>query len=417
MMTGWTRLAWPALLCAGLLAGITGCGTAGTPMKGGSGHQGRPSAAGQGGPPASKAGTRGGGGKGTTTGTPARKTDASGLAADAGLTPNLHVVGFAVNARHASFEAVSLAPHLVSEVAPFWYSVQTTGTIKTMKTPATEVWAHKNGVPLMPLFNNAGSKSGVLIDAAARQRAVANIVSIVKKNNYDGASVDFQGLNAAPAVRVGLVSFVSSLASQLHAAGKRVTVNIIPTHQATAQHGAYNETALAKSADQIILMAYDRHSTGSPPGPVAPMPWVKQAVRHALSVGVKPSQLLLGVANYGYDWPQGSTKAATVSYAQVTKMHAKPIWDPASGEYHFTYTKNGATHEVWFEGTRSLAEKVALAKSSKLSGIAIWRLGYDNAQYWTALGKIVGPNVPKGGTVQGRPMARGGTGSATGRAG
>ena len=248
MMTRWTRPALPVLLCAGLLAGAAGCGTAGTPMKGRPAQRGGTTSRGR------HAGTP----KTTTTKgkTPAKKTDRSGLAADVGLTSTsgLHVVGFAVNARHASFEAVSKVPHLVSEVAPFWYSVEPTGAIKTMKTPATETWAHKNGVPLMPLFNNARSSSGVLTDPAARQRAVANIVALVKKDNYDGASVDFQGLNATPAVRTGLVSFVSTLASQLHAAGKRVTVNIIPTQQATAQNGAYNETALAKSADQIILM-------------------------------------------------------------------------------------------------------------------------------------------------------------------
>jgi spore germination protein len=167
---------------------------------------------------------------------------------------------------------------------------------------------------------------------------------------------------------------------------------------------------------RFILMAYDRHATGSPPGPVAPMPWVKQAVSHAIAVGVKPSQLLLGVANYGYDWPQGSTNAATVSYAQISKMNVKPIWDAASGEYHFTYTKNGITHQVWFEGTRSMSEKVSLAKAQKLSGIAVWRLGYDNTKWWSALANQVGNSVPKGGTVQGRPMAgRSGTGTASGR--
>jgi spore germination protein len=333
-----------------------------------------------------------------------------------GGSGQVHVVGFAVNASDASFEAVKSVPHLVSEVAPFWYSVQSSGAVKAMKTPATETWAHKNGVPLMPLFNNANSESAVLTSSSTRQRAVSNIVSIVKQQNYDGASIDFQGLNDTPTVRAGLVSFMSSLASQLHAAGKRVTVNIIPTQSNTGAHGAYNETALAKSADQLILMAYDRHSTGSPPGAVAPLPWVKQGVSSAVAAGVKRSQLLLGVANYGYDWPQGSTNAATVSYAQVTaqikKTNVKPIWDAASQEYHFTYTKNGATHQVWYEGTRSLAQKVSLAKSEKLSGIAVWRLGYDNAAWWTALGKQVGNKVPKGGTVEGRPMARGsGTGT------
>jgi spore germination protein len=396
------RATWvlSGFVCAGIVAATAGCGTAGTPMK-------RPAA----GTSRQHRTTSPKGGAGRPA--PARPPRGSvGLP----LSRPLHVVGFAVNARHASFEAVASVPHLVSEVAPFWYSVQSDGTVTAMKSAQTEVWAHRHSVPLMPLFNNAGSKAAVLLSAASRAKAVANIASIVKANNYDGASVDFQGLPAGAAVRSGLSQFVSALATRLHAQGKRLTVDVIPTRQATAAHGAYDETALAKSADQIVLMAYDRHATGSPPGPVAPMPWVREAVRHALALGVKPAQLLLGVANYGYDWPAGSTNAATVGYAQIAAMGVRPIWDAVSGEYHFTYVKHGTRHIVWYEGTRSLAEKVALAKAKALSGIAIWRLGYDNAQYWTALGRLTGPNVPKGGTVVGRPMPAGtGTGTPTGR--
>lgn len=379
------------LLCTGLGAAMAGCGATGTPMRRPTAPKGLPK------------------GRAPRAAAPAAR-GAPGLPAQP-----LHVVGFAVNARHASFEAVSQVPHLVSEVAPFWYSVQPDGSVTAMKAAETEAWAHRHGVPLMPLFNNAKSSSAVLIDAAARRRAVANIAAIVRANHYDGASVDFQGLAATPAVRSGLSSFVTALAARLHAMGKRVTVDVIPTRQATAMHGAYDEAALGKAADQVVLMAYDRHADGSPPGPVAPMPWVRQAVRHALAVGLKPGQILLGVANYGYDWVVGSTKAATVGYAQVQQMGVRPIWDAAAGEYHFTYTKNGQRHIVWYEGTRSLGEKVALAKANHLSGIAIWRLGYDNAQYWTALGRLTG-NVPKGGTVMGRPMRPGtGTGTPTGR--
>jgi len=243
-MTSPARWLVPSLLSAGLLLSLAGCGigTAGRPMnkantsthKGGAG---RPSTATHGSSTRSKA-------RSGAAGTPS--------AASTGL----HVVGFAVNARHASFQAVQNVPHLVSEVAPFWYSVLPTGGVKEMTNATTRSWATSHGVPLMPLFNNAGSRSGVLIDATARTTAVANIAAIVKKENYDGASVDFQGLNATPAVRAGLVTFTSQLASRLHGMGKRLTVNIIPTAQATAASGAYNEAALAKSADQIILMTW-----------------------------------------------------------------------------------------------------------------------------------------------------------------
>jgi spore germination protein len=317
----------------------------------------------------------------------------------------LHVIGFAVSSSHRSFAAVaSTGQPVLTEVAPFWYGITATGALESKVSPTTVKWVKGKRLAVMPLFNNARGNHQVLLTPKARSTAVANIASVVQKKGYAGASIDFQLLPNTTAVREGYSQFLAQLGRRLHAMHKTLTANIIPTLQATASHGAYDEAAMAKSVDQIILMAYDRHASGSPPGPVAPIPWVRAGIEHAIAQGVRPNQLYLGVASYGYDWPQGSTNASTVGYRQIAAMHAKPIWDPASGEYHFTYTKNGTTHTVWYEGPRSAAAKVRLAKAKGLYGIAIWRLGYENAAYWTQLKSTLGRVAKAGSRATGAPV-------------
>lgn len=386
-MTAWLRWGVATSVLTGLAVSLAGCGAAGRPDTGhGTARTDRRVTA-----PKQR-------GRGAMRGSPGQPTTTRGL----------HVMGFAVNSKHASYTAVESQPQLLSEVAPFWYSVHKDGSVKEMPNPTTLSWVSKNKIPLMPLFNNAMAQYDVLLSPGTRTTAANNITQLVLKNDYDGASVDFQGLPDKANVRLGLDAFVTTLASDLHSHGKRLTVNLIPTAQATASNGAYDEAVLAKNADQIILMAYDKHSSGSPAGPVAPMPWVRGAVEEALSRGVKPGQIYLGVANYGYDWVQGTTKATTVGYAQVKAMNATPVWDATSGEYHFTYTKSGATHVVWYEGTRSLAQKVDLARTKSLYGIAIWRLGYEDTAYWKTLGNLIG-TPPKSGRPKARPVTKGHT--------
>ena len=365
-MTTWLRWGVTASILGSIAVSLAGCGAAGRPHR--HAKTDRSVTA-----PKQR-------GRGSMKGSPGQPNTTRGL----------HVMGFAVNSRHASYAAVSSQPQLLSEVAPFWYSVQKDGSLKMMKNPTTLSWVKKHRIPLMPLFNNAMAQYDVLLTPKLRTTTANNITQLVLKNGYDGASVDFQGLPNKATVRNGLDAFVTQLATDLHKNHKRLTVNLIPTGQATASNGAYNEAVLAKNADQIILMAYDKHSSGSPAGPVAPITWVRSAVHEAMARGVKPGQIYLGVANYGYDWVKGTTKATTVGYSKVQAMHAHPIWDAASGEYHFTYTKGGKPHVVWYEGTRSLAQKVDLARVKHLHGIAIWRLGYENAAYWKTLGHLIG---------------------------
>ncbi|MCL6520858.1 MAG: glycoside hydrolase family 18 [Firmicutes bacterium] len=272
---------------------------------------------------------------------------------------------------------------LISYLAPFWYKVNADGSLVDMSEADLKKFARDNKIQLQPLFTNAGGNDAVLLDPSARARAVENIVAAVQKNGYAGASVDFQLLE--PPSRAGLSAFVAALSQRLHALGKVVTVDVIPRLSSNGPRSAYDYAALGKSADQVVLMTYDRHSEGSPPGSVAPLAWVDAAVREALTM-IPPDKIILGLAAYGYDWPSGSTQARSIPLKNIPK--GPHIRRTPAGVPYYTYTAaDGTLHEVWFEDPTSIVKKIQIAKRYGLHGLAVWRVGYETAAFWNAIRK------------------------------
>ncbi|MDI3299039.1 MAG: glycosyl hydrolase family 18 protein [Bacillota bacterium] len=272
---------------------------------------------------------------------------------------------------------------LISYLAPFWYKVNADGSLVDMSEADLKKFARDNKIRLQPLFTNAGGNNTVLLDPAARAKAVENVVAAVQKNGYAGASVDFQLLD--PGARAGLSAFVAALSQRLHALGKVVTVDVIPALTSNGAQSAYDYAALGKSADQVVLMTYDRHSEGSPPGSVAPLAWVDAAVREAIAA-IPPDKVILGLAAYGYDWPQGSTQARSIPLKNIPK--GPQIRRTPAGVPYYTYVAaDGTRHEVWFEDATSIVKKIQIAKRYGLHGLAIWRVGYETAAFWSAIRK------------------------------
>ncbi len=168
-----------------------------------------------------------------------------------GTTP-LRVIGFFTeDASQKGLVAIGRDPKAISDLSPWWYTLNSDGSVKDTSTPATRSWASSHGVPVVPLVTNGGEYN-VLTDNTAMHTAIQNLTTLVQKNNYDGLNVDFQGLPFQ--ARTGLNAFVDELSHNLHAMNKTIAVDIIPTQAQTGSHGAYDEVTLSHYADQLVLM-------------------------------------------------------------------------------------------------------------------------------------------------------------------
>ena len=419
--------------------GMTGAGTTGnTGMTGGAAGTGFMGATGtRGGTGATGMGTSGmtatRGGKGTTgmgthtgatgmTGASRTRTGGKGMLGAAGTTGTgarkpLSVIGFFTeDASKKGLTALGRDPKAVSDLSPWWYTLKADGTVVDKSTATTRAWASAHKVPLVPLVTNGG-ESKVLEDGTAMRTAVEKLTQIAHKNNYAGLNVDFQGLPAT--ARSGLNAFVDELAHNLHAMHKTLAVDIIPTQAQTGAGGAYDEHTLAAYADRLVLMTYDRHDDTSAAGPVSPHNWVVSAVQHALQSGVPAKKILLGVNSYGYDWNTSTGKGTTIGQAQAAALPAKDQhYSAATREIRVTYTKGGVQHVVYYGGRKALSDKIAIAKKYKLSGIAIWKIGYENQAFWQELLKKNGDaasGAATSGAAAGSAASHTRTGHGTGK--
>lgn len=173
-------------------------------------------------------------------------------------------------------------------------------------------------------------------------------------------------------------------AERMNALGYPVSVALAPKTSA-GQKGLLYEgkdyRGLGQAADHVLLMTYEWGYKYGPNMAVAPLSMVRQVVDYAVTE-IPPEKIMLGIPNYGYDWPlpfvQGTTEALTVGNVVAVQIavrnDARIQFDPVAASPFFRYTREGTAHEVWFEDVRSLKEKFELVKEYGLRGCGYWQI-------------------------------------------
>ncbi len=274
-------------------------------------------------------------------------------------------------------------------VMPFWYSVHPDGSIENRGSrPDVVAFAHANGVLVVPLMNNAktGTSAGFLVSPAARQEAAAEIKALVEKNAYDGIHIDFEIL--PPGWKDQLTSFIAELRASL-GPSKHLSIAVFPRVDVSFEvSGIYDYAALSGFCDFIVIMGYDHHYAGGPPGPVSAYDWVEKNIVYALEQGVPADKTVVAVGGYGYDWPTGgmATDIPSRWIADFARSRGAVLqWDGTSQNPYFTYYQGRNRHEVWYQDERVMAQRIEQARHYKLRGLALWRLGYETPQTWSVL--------------------------------
>ncbi len=300
------------------------------------------------------------------------------------------VLGFFVNwdtPGVESFPSLQRNHQAIDTVSPFWYTVTSNGDLATKfggSESEVSQFVRQHGQQLVPLINNDKTNSAMLTDPNIRHRAVENIVALVQKNNYSGVNIDFEFIPAW--TKDGFTIFIRELSQKLHARGKQLHISVFPQVDVPQElNGAYDYASLAPYVDKMIIMTYDNHWSTGPAGPVAPIKWVEENIINALRY-IPAKKLLLGIANYGYDWPstgKGQDIAAKKAIELAERKNARVQWNSEAGVPYFYYKdSNGVQHQVWFESSYSLDLKLNLVNKYNLQGIAIWRLGNEEDRFW-----------------------------------
>lgn len=302
------------------------------------------------------------------------------------------VLGFYVNwlSNHAnSQEALKNNWQTLDMVAPFWYTLNPDGSIVERygghQYEVSSV-AKNRDIEVLPLINNNQKNNMILIDPETRKKAVANVVQLIEKNDYDGVNIDFEFIPTW--TRQGYTAFVKLLSQKLPD-DKTLTISVFPKIDVPLNiQGAYDYRALAPYIDRMVIMSYDNHWGSGPAGPIAPIDWVEENIKYALEY-VPADKILMGVANYGYNWSKGNGTdlSAKGAYKLAQEKGVNIEWHEKYQTPYFNYTENDTEHEVWFENNHSTAFKLDLVQKYNLQGIAIWRLGNGTTKFWDIIDK------------------------------
>jgi len=291
-----------------------------------------------------------------------------------------------------SSQSLTANVKLIGETSPFWFDMTAKGNLSELAgsgDAALLAAVTAGGANTLPTITNHfdGKRAHRMLRSDATRTAHATaIADLVAARDYDGIDIDYENLR--PADRARFTAFATTLATKLHGQGKLLSLTLMSRTATVAYSGASaeNYAALGLVADRIRVMAYDYHYAGSRPGPVAPMPWVREVVSYAASQ-VDPAKLELGAPLYGFMWTRGQRLATSVTYvkaralarAQSARIHFHATYQEPYAHWH---RKHHPRVEMWFEDGRAIDAKLALADEFHLAGVCMWRLGGEDPDVW-----------------------------------
>ncbi len=303
-----------------------------------------------------------------------------------------------------SFADLQAHARSIETVYPTYYECEPGGGIAGHDEPVIDAYARAHHIPLLPRFScqDGPTVHAILTEPGLRARTLAGLYALASNPSYAGLSLDLENDGALD--REALTSFVSQLAAELHAAGRRLTVVVdgVTHDDPRRSTGFYNDTALAAVADNVFVLAWGSHWAGSASGPLAPLPWVRQVAAYFASLP-NPGRFVLAAPMYGLDWEQPPGNAAGVpagqagsavapqatadQYAGVVALAhatgAKPLRDRSVDELTFAYTRAGVTHRVWYMDARAIRDRLAAGRDRGLK-VGVWRLGGEDQGLWAS---------------------------------
>jgi len=314
-------------------------------------------------------------------------------------------VGFYVSWDENSRE--SLADHVdqLDVVSPQWLALAgPKGELEITSDPQARaiIGSAKKPPSILPGIHNAKNgvfngpaADAVILNPAARNRLVQNLVDLAPKRGYAGYVFDLE--NLSPAATQAYPGLVAQARAALKPLGREVWVT------APFADESWPLKRLQAASDALVLMAYDQHWGTGKPGPAAGQEWFEHELSQRMAE-LDPNHTVLALGAYGYDWtlPKGDDpgKADAVTFNEATQIAhdsgAQPTMDDTELNPHFDYDADGRRHTVWFLDASTLFNQIKVADGFRPMGFALWRMGGEDQLNWKLLRHNFGQVSPQG---------------------
>src|SRR5580700_9868313 len=244
-------------------------------------------------------------------------------------------------------------------------------------------------LPMMGMLDNydgavwrIDEMAALLANPDARRFLVRNVTEYAVEAHQSGIVVDFE--EVPDASQAHFRQFASELAASLHSASLKLMIAL------PARDDDYDYEFFGKQCDAIILMNYDQHWLTSPPGPIAAQDWFVENLHQILEI-VPAQKLVVGIANYAYDWGETDKKgqwSGSEFSVQEALLHAYESetdvdFDEASLNPHYSYSdEQNHTHRVWILDAITAYNQLRASERLGLRGTALWRMGSADSSIW-----------------------------------
>jgi peptidoglycan-N-acetylglucosamine deacetylase len=252
--------------------------------------------------------------------------------------------------------------------------------------------ARSNNLNILPVLQNAQQSDFdpkrvhiFLTNPALQDRVITQLKIWLVKNRFQGINVDFENMPESDYKLY--VPFLRRLKAALAPQNLLVSVDI------EAKKTPLDWKEVASVCDFVVVMAYDEHASVGAPGPIASMDWYRGVLQKATQA-IPRDKLVMGLANYAYDWTEGQDWAEPMTYqgALVRATRFRPgesprqivDFDDLALNPTFRYVDDaGKNHEVWFLDGVTAANQWMIAQAYGLRGVAVWVLGSSDPSLWT----------------------------------
>lgn len=301
-------------------------------------------------------------------------------------------LGFYVGWDPGSSEALKLHADALTHVCPEWFTMMDgEGNFEVKPdTIATEVAKEKHLV-LMPLLSNLASDGpipeaveGVINGPELRKsRFIADILAQLKKVKAGGVVIDWADVDIA--YREAMTSFLLQMADSLHKEHLELWLCV----PADSMLNVFDLEKLSEGIDRFIAMLHDQNSEKDSPGPIAGQDWFEGWLQTLTDYG-EPSQWVIAIGSYGYDWAAGSELGELLDFDDIMTRASRSGLQATdiktfSLNPHFVYLDAGVTHTVWFLDAATALNQMRRSLDYKVGGFAVSRLGTEDPGIWKIL--------------------------------